>query len=102
MIDISTMMAERAGRVTKGDPDLTVRYSLYTDDRHEWGILHILDPDERVIGLEFFESENSWMRPNAVVDYNMAAREGYPVAVIVPDSSFRSFIDNIHSRGARA
>jgi hypothetical protein len=99
MIDISSSMADRAERVTGSDADLTVRYSLYTDDRREWGVLHILDPMERVIGLEFFESEDSWMRPNAVNDYNMAVHEGFPVSVIVPDRVFSQFIRDAHSRG---
>ena len=99
MIDISTAMADRAERVTATDPDLIVRYSLYTDDRFEWGILHILDPMERVIGLEFFESEESWMRPNAINDYNMAVHEGYPVTVVVPDETFHRFHGEARQRG---
>ncbi|NLI73567.1 MAG: hypothetical protein GX369_02175 [Euryarchaeota archaeon] len=81
------------------EPDLIVRYSLYTDDRRNWGILHILDSDEKVVGLEFFESEDSWRRPNAIVDFNMAAHEGYPTSVIVPDDVFPQFIRNVHERG---
>ncbi|HOB37547.1 MAG TPA: hypothetical protein PLD09_03915 [Methanomassiliicoccaceae archaeon] len=99
MIDLSSIMARRAENVTASDPDLTVRYSLYTDDRREWGILHILDPMERVVGLEFFESEDSWTRPNAVNDYNMAAHEGFPVSVVIPDAVFIQFIRNVHDRG---
>lgn len=99
MTDLSRIMANRAENVTARDPDLTVRYSLYTDDRHEWGILHILDPEEKVIGLEFFESEDSWRRPNAVDDYNMAAHEGYPASVVIPDEVFSQFIREVHQRG---
>lgn len=100
MIDISTAMADRADQVTASDPGLIVRYSLYTDDRFEWGILHILDQRERVIGLEFFESEESWRRPNALNDYNMAAHEGYPVSVVVPDGTFQQFHRELSGRGA--
>lgn len=99
MTDLSRIMAKRAENVTARDPDLTVRYSLYTDDITEWGILHILDFAERVIGLEFFESEDSWMRPNAVNDYNMAVHEGYPVSVVIPDEVFPRFNRTIHDRG---
>ncbi len=99
MIDLSTVMADRADQVTTSDPDLIVRYSLYTDERYEWGILHILDRDEHVIGLEFFESGDSWMRPSAVSDYNMASREGYPVTVVIPDSMFGQFHHMIQERG---
>jgi len=100
MIDISTAMSDRADMLTANDPNLIVRYSLYTDDRFEWGILHILDEMERVIGLEFFESEDSWRRPNALNDYDMAAHEGYPVSVIIPDGTFQQFHREIKSRGS--
>ena len=98
MIDLSSIMSKRAENVTARDPDLTVRYSLYTDDRHEWGILHILDFRDKVIGLEFFESEDSWRRPSAVDDYNMAADEGYPASVVIPDEVFPQFIRSMHER----
>lgn len=100
MIDIHDAMAQRADMVSSRNPDLIVRYSAYTDDRREWGILHILSEDQKVVGLEFFENEESWRRSNAVNDYDMAAHEGYPVAVLVPEGAFREFVDQA-KRSAR-
>jgi hypothetical protein len=41
-------------------------------------------------GLEydFIETEESWKRPDAVLEYNEAAYEQVEVVVIVPDHSF--------------
>lgn len=91
MIDIRSALATRAENVTSRHPDLSVQYTIYTDDRYEWGILHILNEQNKVIGLEFFESEDSWRRSGSVRDYNNAADEGYPVAVVLPDNVFLDF-----------
>jgi hypothetical protein len=91
MIDIRSALATRAESLTSRNPNLAVQYTVYTDDRHDWGILHILNEEDRVIGVEFFETEDSWRRPGAVRDYNIAADEGYPTAVVIPDDVFRDF-----------
>lgn len=91
MYDLRNALSIRAENVINGNPDLNVRYSVYTDDRTEWGVLSIQNENDKVVGLEFFESEDSWRRPEAVRDYTYAADEGYPVAVVVPDNVFRDF-----------
>ncbi len=99
MFDLRKALSIRAENVASRNPDLAVRYTIYTDDRTEWGILSILTENEKVIGLEFFESEESWRRPGAVRDYNNAADEGYPVAVVIPDNVFREFRRSAVDRG---
>jgi hypothetical protein len=99
MIDVRSALATRAESLTSKNPDLSVQYTIYTDDRSEWGIMHILNEEGKVVGLEFFETEESWRRPGAVRDYNIAADEGYPVAVIVPDSKFMEFRRSVIERG---
>lgn len=99
MIDVRSALATRAESLTSRNPDLSVQYTIYTDDRNEWGILHILNEENKVLGVEFFETEESWRRPGAVRDYNIAADEGYPVAVIVPDGQFMDFRRSAINRG---
>ncbi len=99
MMDIRSALATRAENVTSRNPDLSVQYTIYTDDRNEWGILHIMNEDKKVVGVEFFETEDSWRRPGSVRDYNIAADEGYPVAVVVPDASFVEFHRSSVDRG---
>jgi hypothetical protein len=99
MFDLRNALSIRANDVAARNPDLAVRYTIYTDDRSERGILSILTEDERVIGLEFFESEDSWRRPGAVRDFTIAADEGYPVAVVIPDNVFREFRTSTIDRG---
>lgn len=99
MIDVRSALATRAESLTSRNPDLSVQYTVYTDDRNEWGILHIFNEENKVIGVEFFETEDSWRRPGAVRDYNIAADEGYPVAVVVPDGIFMEFRRSVLDRG---
>lgn len=99
MIDIRNALATRAENLTSRNPDLAVQYTVYTDDRNEWGIMHVLGQDDKVVGVEFFETEDSWKRPNAVRDYNLAVDEGYPVSVVVPDSAFKEFRRSAVDRG---
>jgi hypothetical protein len=99
MIDIRATLENRAENVTSKNPDLSTQYTVYKDDRNEWGILHIFDQEDKVIGVEFFETEDSWRRPGSVRDYNIAADEGYPVAVVLPDTSFKEFRQLAVERG---
>jgi hypothetical protein len=99
MYDLRKALSIRSENVASRNPELAVRYTIYTDDRTEWGILSIFAENGKVIGLEFFESEESWMRPGAVRDYNIAADEGYPVAVVVPDNVYREFRRSAVERG---
>lgn len=99
MFDLRKALSIRSEDVASGNPDLAVRYTIYTDDRTEWGIMNIMTEQGKVIGLEFFESEESWRRPGAVRDYNNAADEGFPVAVVVPDNVYREFRRSAVDRG---
>jgi hypothetical protein len=91
MYDLRNALAIRADNVVKSNPDLAVRYTIYADDRSEWGVLSILNQDDMALGIEFFETEDSWARPGAVQDYYNASDEGYPVAVVIPDNVFDEF-----------
>ncbi len=100
MIDVKDAMRQRAEALIEGDPDLSVRFRLYSGNFGDVGFLTIMTEDERIIGVEYFESEDSWKRPNAINDYRNASSEGFPVAVVVPHDAWQAFNERMQREGA--
>jgi len=51
------------------------------------------------VGFEFLETEDSWKRPDALLQYFEASNDGYYVGVVVPEECTEEITDMIYSRG---
>jgi hypothetical protein len=89
--DLRRALTSRTEALLSGYPDLIIRYIIYTDEKREWGILEITNEDGAFIGLEFFETADSWKRLSSVEEYTDAVERGFPVTVILPDEAYSSF-----------
>jgi hypothetical protein len=89
--DLRRALTIRTEALLSGYPDLIIRYIIYTDEEREWGILEITNEDGAIIGLEFFETADSWKRPSSVQEFTYAVEQGIPVTVILPDEAYFSF-----------
>jgi hypothetical protein len=98
MIDIRDAMNQRAEMIAN-NPNRIARIEVYTDGSREWGIITVMNANRDVNRYEFIEDENSWRRANAMEDYNIGVEQGYPVYVVVPDSSYREFVDSMGTSG---
>ncbi len=101
MIDVKDAMRQRAEALIEGDPNLIVRFRVYSGNFGDVGFLTILTEDERIIGIEYFESESSWRRPTAISDYRNASMEGFPVAVVIPHDAWEAFNERMEREGAQ-
>ena len=63
------------------------------------GCIAVLVDHDTSSGAEFVESDLSWVRGDAVIEYNDAADEGLYVAVIVPNEGFFSMMDRVNKAG---
>ena len=59
------------------------------------GLITVMDGDRNIRHFEFFETEDSWRRPHVMHDFNIGARHGYRVYVVVPDGVYQEFLDRV-------
>lgn len=96
MIDVEDVILQRIEQIEEDDPELDTDYELIAPDNR--GVIMILN-EEDTIGAEFVESDLSWVRGDALEEYNDAADEGLYVAVIVPNEGYFEMIDRINKGG---
>lgn len=63
-----------------------------------WALL-TLSEDGVLVGFEFLETEDSWTRPDALLQYFEAANDGFYVAVIVPSQMLEDITELILGMG---
>ena len=85
--DLVTALERRSSMLEARKDGVSAEYEMKEGD---WGLITVRE-GERLLGFEFLESENSWKRPDALLQYAEIASEGYYVGVIVPSS----IVDNI-------
>jgi hypothetical protein len=94
-VEIERMIRSRVLMLTNVNPDLEIEDAIEEGD---WGLLTLRERGN-LIGFEFLETENSWKRPDALLQYFEASNDGYYVGVIVPDEIVEDFTDLIYSIG---
>lgn len=96
MIDVEDVILQRIEQIEEDDPELDTDYELIAPDNR--GVITVLE-EEIAIGAEFVESDLSWVRRDALRDYNDAADEGLYVAVIVPNEGFLHMMERVTRLG---
>jgi hypothetical protein len=96
LIDVEDVILQRIEQLEEDDPELDTDYELIAPDNR--GVITI-QSEMIIIGAEFVESDLSWVRGNAVEEYNDAADEGLYVAVIVPNEGYFSMMDRVNKEG---
>ncbi|MBI0584742.1 MAG: hypothetical protein ISF22_11045 [Methanomassiliicoccus sp.] len=93
--DIQRMIRSRVAMLTNANPDLSIE-----DDVEEgtWGLLTLRERGH-LVGFEFLETEESWKRPDAVLQYFEASNDGYYVGVLVPKRCVSRVTDLMYSMG---
>jgi hypothetical protein len=94
-VEIQRIIRSRVLMLTNANPDLEIEDSVEEGD---WGLLTLRERGN-LIGFEFLETEDSWKRPDALLQYFEASNDGYYVGVIVPDEYLEDLTDLIYSVG---
>ena len=94
-VEIQRMIRSRVLMLTNVNPDLEIEDAVEEGD---WGLLTLRERGN-LVGFEFLETEDSWKRPDALLQYFEASNDGYYVGVIVPDDSVQDVTDMIFSMG---
>jgi hypothetical protein len=97
-VRIRDVVDQRIAMLQTMAPSLTIRYDLREEGGEEYGVVSTVDQDTGLKGLDFLETEESWQRRNALLQYAHAVSEGFRVTVIVPDSSYPALSDLLSRR----
>jgi hypothetical protein len=88
VVDLIDLVDQRLAQLAKDDEDLHAEETYLVGDTGIWCFLSLYDDDsDELVGFEFIETEESWRRPDAVLQYNAAVTAGLSVLVVVPDRS---------------
>lgn len=100
-MDLETLIEDRVESILMEEPDIYAEYAILEDEgtQSEWGIISLVDVEGRALRFEVLETEISWMREEAVDQYNEIADEGAPVLVVVPDEAFLAMSERLKKYG---
>jgi hypothetical protein len=87
VIDLMSLVDQRLEDITKQNPSMSAEELYFEGDHGLWCLITIRSGQGRTIEHNFVEGEESWKRPDAVLEYNQAAMEMIKVIVIVPDTA---------------
>jgi hypothetical protein len=66
---------------------LSIKSDIKKQEGEEYGVTTTIDKISGLRGLDFIETEKSWLRQFTMMPYKKAVAEGYRVTIIVPDVS---------------
>src|SRR5690606_26640129 len=94
-IDLEDAIELRVEMLLEKRPGLEIDRSIQEGD---WALLTLSD-GSRLVGFEFLETEDSWTRPDALLQYYEAANDGFYVGIIVPSSALDDLTELVFSMG---
>jgi hypothetical protein len=94
-VEIQRMIRSRVAMLTNANPDLSIEDDLIDGS---WGLLTLRERGH-LVGFEFLETEESWKRPDAVIQYYEASDDGYYVGVVVPEEDYDEVTERVYTMG---
>ncbi len=94
------MIRQRLDRVTEEMPERTVQTFISHGIYGDWGLVIIMDTDGTPDSYWFLETSCTWMRPEAIEQYNTYAATGYGVTVAVPEDVLKPMTERLVAGGA--
>jgi len=89
------MIRSRVAMLTSSNPDLAIEDDLIDGS---WGLLTLRERGH-LVGFEFLESDESWKRPDAVIQYFEASDDGYYVGIVVPEANYDDITERVFTMG---
>jgi hypothetical protein len=87
IIDLMNLVDQRIEDIQRENPSLKATEVYFESEEGLWALVNVQNSEGITIEYEFVESETSWKRPEAVLEYNQASLEMVKVVVIVPDEA---------------
>ncbi|NLI73903.1 MAG: hypothetical protein GX369_03930 [Euryarchaeota archaeon] len=96
-VDLIDLVEQRVNDIGE-DGGLETEAAYFMGELGPWSFM-MIQTDDEIIGFEFLETEDSWRRPGAIEEYNVAANYELDVLVIVPEKSFVEATEMIYRSG---
>jgi hypothetical protein len=87
VIDLVNLVDQRLQDIMEQNPSMSADEFYFTEETGLWCLITILGSEGRAIEYDFIESETSWKRANARIEYFQVLLEQVTVMIIVPDQS---------------
>jgi hypothetical protein len=98
-VGVRDILLQRVEMIRTMAPGLSVVYDIRENEGEEYAVITTTDKDSGLKGLDFIETEKSWLRRYALLQYNETVAEGYRVTVIVPDAAYPSLKERLARGG---
>lgn len=92
VIDLVNLVDQRLQDIIEQNPSMTADEFYFTEETGLWCLITIIGSDGRAIEYDFIESETSWKRANARMEYFQVLFEQVKVMIIVPDQSLADML----------
>lgn len=100
--DIEELTHSMIDFLRKEHREISLDYIIQKDPFGKHSIIIYAEYNFNPMGFDFIESRTSWMRPEAVDEYNTLAEDGYCVVVYVPKDQMADAKAFIKSRGGKS
>jgi hypothetical protein len=87
VIDLVNLVDQRLQDIIEQNPSISADEFYFTEETGLWCLITIIGSGGRAIEYDFIESETSWKRANARIEYFQVLLEQVKVMIIVPDQS---------------
>ncbi len=98
-VDLTDLVDQRMEDMKEDDEGLSAEATFFMSESGPWGFIVVRDEMDELIGFEFVETEGSWRRPEAMLEYNAAADAELEVLVVVPDEAFAEVVGMVYRSG---
>ena len=97
---VDGIIQQRIAMIHTMAPGLSIEFQIRKKEGEEYGLITTIDENSGLRGLDFVETEKSWRRRYALLQYNEAVANGYRVTVIVPDKSYPALKERLAQGGS--
>jgi hypothetical protein len=87
IVDLVGLVRQRIDDIMRQNHSMTANELYFQGENGLWSLITIQTSSGKAIEYDFIEGEESWKRPDAVLEYEQAAMENVKVVVIVPDEA---------------
>ncbi len=93
VIDLPNIVHQRLRDITIQNLSMIAEELYFDGGSGLWCLITIRRGDGIIVEYDFIESEESWKRTDAVIEYAEAAMEKVRVLVIVPDQALANVLE---------
>jgi hypothetical protein len=100
VIDLPNIVRQRLADITRWNTSMSAEDIYFDGESGLWCLIVVRTLGGRTVEYDFVESEDSWKRTDAAIEYAEAAFMQVKVLVIVPDQTLANVLELVRDYGA--